>query len=149
MKKSKICNFICIAFMGLLLILHFMPFWNYDGMSTSIQAYVWFPLDHVQLEEYIVAHVGEHFGETYVVNQIILMPILVLFMAVAGIILCVWKPDNLFASILPLVCGSVGIWGYLCKPVFQLGTNWVLHLVVCIAMIVAAILRIVFGFKKE
>lgn len=145
MKKSTMSNFICIALMGLLLVLQFMPFWNYDGMSTSIQSYIWSPLAYGRLDEYIAGHVGG----TYVIDQIIAMPILVLVIAVAGIILCIWKSDNIFTTIFPLACGSVGVWGYLCKPAFQLGTNWVFHLVVCIAMIVAGILRIVFEHKEQ
>lgn len=145
MKKSKICNIICIVLMAVLFILHFMPFWSYDGTSTSIQTYVWFPTDNTALESYIAGQVG---GD-YSINSIILMPIIVLVTTVAGIILSISMPDNLFISLLPLGCGLVGIWGYLSKPAFQLGTNWVLHLIVCIAMVAAAALKMFLQAKNE
>ena len=114
-------------------------------MSTSIQSYVWFPTDHAALESYIAGQVG---GD-YSINSIILMPIIVLVTTVAGIILCVAMSDNLLIGLIPLGCGLVGIWGYLSKAAFQLGTNWVLHLVICIAMVAAAALKMYFIAKND
>lgn len=145
MKKSKICNIICIVFMGIILVLQFMPFWNYGGMTTSIQNYIWNPLSHTELGEFIAGHVGAD----YIIDQIIMMPIIVLFSAVAGIIVCIWKSDNLFTAFLPLLCGGAGIWGYLCKPAFRLGANWGIHLAICIIIFAAAILKIVFKLRND
>ena len=145
MKKSRICNMISIFLMGMLVILHFMPFWSYDGMSTSIQSYIWFPTEHTALEAYIVGQIG---GE-YNINSIIWMPIIVILSTIAGIVLGIIKSEDLLASVVPLGCGLVGVWGYLTKPVFQLGTNWTLHLVVCVAMVAIAVLKIIFLAKKD
>lgn len=145
MEKSRIFNIISIVLMGALLVLHFMPFWSYDGMSTSIQSYVWFPTDHAALETYIAGQVG---GE-YSINSIILMPIIVLVTTVAGMILNIMFNDNLFVSLVPLGCGLVGVWGYLSKAAFRLGGNWSLHLIVCIAMVAAAGLKMVFLAKND
>ena len=145
MEKSKIFNIITIVLMGALLVLHFMPFWSYDGISTSIQSYVWFPGNHAALETYIVGQVGVD----YSINDIVLMPVLVLVLTVVGIVLCIWKSDIPFVSLIPLACGLAGIFGYASQPAMQLGTNWVLHLVVCIAMVVTSALTMVFHFKNE
>lgn len=145
MEKSRIFNIICIVLMGVLLVLHFMPFWSYDGMSTSIQSYIWFPTDHAALESYLSGQVG---GE-YSINSILLMPIIVLVTTVVGIILNIAMSDNLFVSLVPLGCGLVGIWGYLSKAAFQLGTNWGLHLAVCVAMAAAAGLKMFFLAKND
>lgn len=122
-----------------------MPFWSYEGLSTSIQTYIWFPSDHAQLETYLASQVGGEFS----INSILLMPILVLVMTVAGIVLCIWRWDIPYMSIIPLVCGMVGVWGYLTKPAFQLGSNWVLHLVVCIGMIASSALTLLFAAKND
>ncbi len=145
MEKSRICNIICVLLMGVLLVLQFLPFWSYDGMSTSIQSYVWFPTDHAALNTYIAGSVG---GE-YSINSIVLMPILVLVTAVIGIVLCITMSDNIFVGLLPLGCGLAGIWGYLTKAALQLGTNWGLHLAVCIGMLAVAALRIFFMIKNK
>ena len=145
MEKSRICNIIGIVLMGALLVLHFRPFWNYDGISTSIQSYVWFPSDHAALESYIAGQVG---GE-YSINSIVLMPVIVLVATVVGIVLNISMSDNPLVSLVPIGCGIVGIWGYLTKPAFQLGTNWMLHLVVCIAMVAIAAMKMVLLAKHE
>lgn len=145
MEKSRIFNIICIVLMGVLLVLHFMPFWSYDGMSTSIQSYIWFPTDHAALESYLSGQVGG----AYSINSILLMPIIVLVTTVVGIILNIAMSDNLFVSLVPLGCGLVGIWGYLSKAAFQLGTNWGLHLAVCVAMAAAAGLKMFFLAKND
>lgn len=145
MGKAKICNILCIVLMGVLLVLHFMPFWSYDGISTSIQTYVWFPTEHADLGTYIAGQVG---GD-YNINSIVLMPVLVLVLTVIGIVLCIIKSENLFVGLLPLGCGLIGIWGYLSKAAFRLGTNWVLHLMVCIAMVAAGALKMYFLAKEE
>lgn len=145
MKKSKICNIIGILLMGMLVILHFMPFWSYDGMSTSIQSYTWFPTKHTELESYIVGQIG---GE-YNINNIVLMPIIVILSTIVGIVLNIKMSENFLVSMVPLGCGLVGAWGYITKPVFQLGTNWTLHLAVCIAMVAVAVLKVIFLAKKN
>lgn len=144
MKKSKICNITCIILMAVILILQFMPFWSYDGMSTSIQAYIWYPSDHAPLETYLAGEI-----DGYTINNILIMPILVLVTSVAGIVLCLIKSGEPWSGLLPLVCGIAGLWGYLFKPAYRLGGNWVLHLIVCIALAVVAALRIYFQVKEE
>jgi len=146
MDKAKTFNIITIILMGVLLVLHFMPFWSYDGTSTSIQSYIWFPTAHAPLKSYIAGQVGGDFALTM---EVVLMPVLVLILTVLGIILCIAKSDIAFVSLVPLACGLVGVWGYLCQPAFQLGTNWVLHLLVCVAMIAASALSLVFHLKNE
>jgi len=145
MEKSKICNIICIVLMGLLLVLHFMPFWSYDGMTTSIQGYIWFPTDHAPLESYLAGQIG---GD-YSINSILLMPIMVLLTTVVGIVSSISMSDNLFVGILPLGCGLIGAVGYLSKAAFHLGTNWGLHLAVCVALAAVAALKMFFLAKNE
>lgn len=114
-------------------------------MSKSIQGYIWFPSSCTWLSEYLTVQLGE----SYSLNDIVLMPAIVLLITVFGIILCIWKWDNIFASLLPLVCGLAGIWGYLSKPAFQLGNNWGVHLAICIVMMFASVIKIYFLAKRE
>ena len=143
MKKSKVTNYVCIALMGLLLILQFMPFWSYDGVRTSIQSMVWFPLEHEQLEMYFVNQLGDFW-----INDIVLMPVVILFASVGGIILHIIKPDAKWTFIFPVLCGIIGCWGYLVRPEFQLGTNWVLHLMVCILVLAGGIISLAVKCKE-
>ena len=144
MKKSKVTNYVCIAFMGLLLILQFMPFWSYDGMKTSIQSMVWAPSDHEQLEMYFVSQLGDFW-----INDIVLMPVVVLVASIGGIILHIMKPQAKWNFIFPVLCGIIGCWGYLARPEFQLGTNWMLHLMVCILTLAIGIITFVVKCKDK
>lgn len=145
MKKTQICNYVCIALMAVLLVLQFIPFWSYDGMSTSIQSYIWFPTENAQLTAYLTAQLGE----AYTINNIVWMPILVLVAAAVGVIICFLKSDEALTALIPLVCGLIGTWGYLAKPAFQLGGNWMFHLLVCIAMILMSVLALLFAQKNK
>jgi len=155
MKISKIANWICIALMGVLLLLQtVVPFWapgvNPDTMtemSVSIQEYLWFiPSDKVMAEFITPCFVVEK-GE-YLINHVVFMPVVVLVSSVAGIAVCLLK-KSVFTSLLPLICGGVGAWGYITNPAFQLGGLWVLHLVVCILLFLVAGARIVFGIREK
>lgn len=145
MKKSKICSYASVVLMAVLLILQFSGFWSYDGMSTSIQKYLWFPTDHDVLAEYI----SSALGVSHNINDIVFMPFMVLLLGVIGIAVCAVKPAHAAGSLLPLAAGVIGAWGYLTKAPFQLGTNWILHLIVCILLIVTSVLTYVFLLKNE
>lgn len=138
MKKTKTMNIICIALMGVLLVLQFLPFWNYDGTGKSIQALLWLPDKNSALIDYLTAQMGSAFD----INGFVLAPIFILVGSAIGIWLsCKW-PTDVVVSLLPLGTGIVGVWGYLVNDALRLGSTWVLHLLVCIALTVAAAIKI-------
>jgi len=135
-KSRKMLSALCALLMLVLLILQFMPFWQYGeetNLASSMQSYIWFPNDHKELTSYIESHIDD-----YNINQILLLPIITLVAGACGIVLCLIRGDHPAVHLFPAVCGVVGIWGYLSSPVYQLGSNWMLHLVVCIALTAVA-----------
>ena len=144
MEKSRICNYGCVILMGVLLILHFIPFWNIGGHNLSIQNYVWFIYKYPEVESFFIAQNG-----AFSVNVFVLMPILVLVLTILGIIFCIKIDDEYSTTLLPLACGLVGIWGYLSRPEFQLGNAWGLHLAVRILMVIAAVCKMIFLAKND
>jgi len=134
LKHTKTCNLICTALASLLLVLNFLPFWSYDGMHTSIQGFVWFPNDHEPLTTWFAGQIPD-----YGINGVVGAPILILLCTVASVVVTIWKKDSSFAAVIPAACGIVGIWGYLTNPILQLGTTWVLHLIVSILLLAAAL----------
>ena len=145
MKKTQTLNFVSVVLMAVYVILLFLPFWSYDGISSSIQSYIWFPGEKADLTAYLTAQLGE----SYTINNIIWPPILSFVAAVVGVILCAIYNDEPLMCLIPIVGGLIGAWGYLTTPAFQLGGNWVLHLVVCIAMILIGVLTLLSGQKKK
>lgn len=145
MKKTQTLNFVSVVLMAVYVILLFLPFWSYDGISSSIQSYIWFPGEKAELTAYLTAQLGE----SYTINNIIWPPILSFVAAVVGVILCAMYNDEPLMCLIPIVGGLIGVWGYLTTPAFQLGGNWILHLVVCIAMILIGVLTLLSGQKKK
>lgn len=148
MEKTKIFNWVCVVLMGLIIVLQMLPFWKYDASlpGVAIQQYVWLIPDNMDVQEYLAPYVvvnGKHF-----INSVIGMPLLVLASGLVGIVLNL-RNNNVYTTLLPLFCGAIGVWGYLALPAFQLGTAWVLHLIVCIALIAAAAVKIFFLMKEE
>ena len=145
MKKTQTLNFVSVVLMAVYVILLFLPFWSYDGISSSIQSYIWFPGEKAELTAYLTAQLGE----SYTINNIIWPPILSFVAAAVGVILCAMYNDEPLMCLIPIVGGLIGVWGYLTTPAFQLGGNWILHLVVCIAMILIGVLTLLSGQKKK
>ena len=145
MKNTQILNYVSVVLMTLYVILHLIPFWNYGGMSTSIQSYVWFPGKKAELTAYLTTQLGED----YSINNIIWPPILSFVATVIGVLVCFLKSDKRLAALIPLICGLIGAWGYLTKPALQLGGNWVLHLAVCIGLVLVAVLTLLSAQKKR
>lgn len=146
MKKTKIWNLVCVVLMAAVLVLQFAPFWEYgDGQSTSIQTYIWFPGDCNDLTAYLEAECGSDFNITSIVS----VTVLTLVCMAAGVVCCLWQRDNLLVKLLPVIGGIAGIWGFLTKPCLRLGSTWVLQLVLCIAVIAAAVLSGILLHKEE
>lgn len=76
----------------------------------------------------------------FMLNDIILMPVVVLFFALIGGFLCIIKSDKTWVSLFPLFFGVVAIYGYLTQPIFQAGALWQLHLGIGIAVLVVSLL---------
>lgn len=145
MNKTKICNYLCIAMMAILLILQFTPFWSYDGGNASIQSYIWFPDNYKPLTEMLQTE----FGKDYNVAKIVFPMVAILLTTAAGIVLSIVKSDNPAVKIIPIAGTLIGIYGFLSKPDLRLGSTWVIQLVLCIAVIVSAALTIFFNIKEE
>lgn len=143
-KVTSICNYICAGLMLLLLLLQFTPFWKYGSEKISIQSYVWFPTSHTDLTSYL----AEKLGESYAIEQIISMPIWTLVLGVCGLVLCLIWHQKFLCALIPAACGAIGIWGYMTKSAFQLGTNWGLHLAVCVIMLLTAAFAFVINLKE-
>lgn len=145
--NTSVLSILCAALMLILLVLQFMPFWQYGDPATtvSIQGYIWFPGDHTGLDKAL----QESVSADYSINDVLLMPILTLVLGAAGIVMCLIKSSNPFMSLLPVACGLVGVWGYLSSPAFHLGANWVLHLIICILILCVGLVSFFTGRKSK
>ena len=146
-KHVSVLNRICVFFMLALLLLQFMPFWQYGdpAAEVSIQGYIWLPNEHTGLD----ALFQKTLDADYTINQVLAMPILVLVLGAAGTVCCLVYSNKPLVSLLPLSCGLAGLVGYLAQPAFRLGANWSIHLIVCAVLIVLGALSLLAGLTGD
>ncbi len=135
--KTKAFNMIGACLMVLLLVMQFVPFWQYGEpvKSVSIQGYVWFPTDYKDLDKELQEQTNDsQFG----ISNIVLMPVLELLLCCAGAVFCFVKSDQTLALLFPIAAGAMGIYGYL-KPAFKLGSLWPMHIMLCVLLLAIGI----------
>ena len=144
-NKTVVWNVLGAVLMAILLVMQFTPFWQYGeaGESCSISSYVWFPNDNGDVESWLEGQI-----EDFSINDVILVPILVLLLGFLGVVICLLKRDARMAALLPTACGAVGTIGYLGNAALKLGNNWGFHLLLCIAIAAAGVLCLTSANKE-
>ena len=129
-------NLICTVLMMALLVCYFLPFWNVDGQTASIGGYIWMPENHQNITEYFRLNSEEFLSSG--MNSIVGMPILLLVTCGIGIFCGIVKPSSLLTPVMGMVCCISGLVGFLGEPIFRMGGSWILMLILCVAIGVAA-----------
>ena len=97
--------------------------------DLSIQEYTWMPtFDSSAGATDYFADIFDTDDYEYMVKDIVIMPILVLFGTVFGAYICFTKSSKSLSSVFCLVVGLAGTIGYLTMPIFQMGALWQIHL---------------------
>lgn len=143
--RTKVFNYVCAALTLILLVLQFTPFWNYNGQSASINGYVWMNPQDTEIASWFTSQLGTSVN----VNSVVISSVLVLLLGAAGAVLCVMKSHINLMALLPAAASLCGIYAFALKPVFRLGSTWIIQLILCIAILAISILTIVSSFKKE
>jgi len=148
-KLTKICHYLSALVLAIILICQFTPFWTFTAeegeTSLSISSYIWFPTENKAADSYISANAGEGYN----INQLVVPSVLVLFLSAAGMILCLIKSGEQWMGLFPLGCGLAGLWGFLTKAGFQLGTAWELHVALYVIVLALGAAALYYAFKKE
>ena len=146
--KTKTTCWICAVLLLVLIVLQFIPFWHYGEpeKATSINGYVWMPTDHTDLEKWLAS---EAEGANVTAGHLVLMPLLVLVLGVAAIILCFVQSDNVYSLLAPGVAGCIGAIGYLKEAALHLGSNWGIHLTLCIVIVLLAAGGFICGIRER
>lgn len=148
MKKElnviRICNFILIALMLAMLICQFLPFWSVADKQVSVQEYNWITWEHADLTKQIQKELGKDF----MVKDFALIPFSVFFGSILGTIFTLLHLKSAGISLVGFSVGIICTIGYLTTPVMQLGSMWILHLVVSILLVLAGLPAFVILIKR-
>lgn len=157
MKKSKtslaaLVNLGNALVMLAMIVMLFVPYWavettNDDGSvetGASIAKYVFLPTYNPEIEDYLEDELG---GEAIVINDEVGTPILLLVLGAFGVIfqlLAMKKRKTSYApSILALPFGIAGVYGYLTRPIFKIGSLWPVHIALCAVALVLGLVGVV------
>lgn len=148
----KPLNYICAVLLVLLLITQFLPFYACDckkgceGDGTiSLSEYVWFPEDH---EKGITKALKAEFGKEYELNDIVLIPVVILVAGVIGIYMCATNARKSWVSVFPIIAGVAGVFGYMSSPILQTGNNWMLHWVAALVVLIVGAISFIISTIK-
>ena len=97
--------------------------------KLSILGYVGFPYNVEDFTTEMTYRIKDFY-----INDVVLLPIVLLVMAILGVVLCYFKKDSMFSGIIPAAFGIVGVIGYLCSDFLKLGDYFLIH-VICYAVI--------------
>lgn len=109
----------------------------------SILGYVGFPYEVEDFSEEMTYRI-----ENFYINDVVLIPIILLVLCIIGIVMCALKKDKLSAGIVPAILGVVGVIGYLTSDFLKLGDKYTVHIILFAVIFAVAVLHIVLSAKK-
>lgn len=147
-NKKQIAKYISFAvavLMLALLVMQFLPFWSVEEDTVSIGGYIWMPNEHKNLTKSFRAELDD---KKFDPVRIALWPVLTLVLGAIGIVMCLLKRGSTPSFLLSIGCGLASTLGFL-NPLFQLGANWQIHLVVSILVLAAGIAGLVLALVEN
>ena len=121
-------------------VLMFVPYYNNGEVTTSIQGYVW--TQYAAFKDYFKTEFANR-GLEYAINSQVGAPILMLVLGVLTLVFNVIYPEKIRTIVVALAYGIAAIWGLASTLTLQLGSLYVVHLILAIAVTVLAVLNIV------
>lgn len=145
-RSTKWIGIAVSVLMLALVVLQFVPFWRYQGESLSIAGYVWRPYEHSEFTSLFKSY----FGKSFKVSLFFALPMAITLIANAiGTVLCFLKQDSTALYLLPVVSAMIGIYGFLSAPAYQLGSSWIVHLILNILMLITGVLGLAIRRKNQ
>ena len=121
-------------------VLMFVPYYNNGEVTTSIQGYVW--TQYAAFKDYFKTEFANR-GLEYAINSQVGAPILMLVLGVLTLVFNVIYPEKIRAIVVALAYGIAAIWGLASTLTLQLGSLYVVNMLLAIAVTVLALLNIV------
>lgn len=129
---------------GQQIVTDFAASFSYNEVKhLSILGYVGFPYEVEDFSEEMTYRI-----EDFYINDVVLVPIILLVLCILGIVMCAMKKDKLSAGIVPALVGIVGVIGYLTSDFLKLGDKYTVHIVLYAVILTVAVLHIVLSAKK-
>ena len=125
------------ALMLVVFVLHFLPYWSYQGESASIAGYIIRPYEHNTFTNLF----RSYFGKKYRITLLFGLPMaLTMVGSLAGSVLCILRSSGKATWLVPISCGILGLFGLLTNQPYRLGGLWMpmvilFALVLCVGIL--------------
>ncbi len=137
MKTKRIIAVVLTIVSTLLMLgalyMQYLPFWSDDEEMVSISDYVWMTEDYKGLTRDFKSFMNKNYDIKYSTNHVATMPVVVFVCSLVCLALCILRPQKWYSGLVAAIGGGYGAWTYLSNPLFQLGVDWRMQMVVCAA----------------
>ena len=132
--------------MLVLIILHFIPYWYYQGESVSLAAYLWRPYEHTAFTTVF----RSYFGKGFKISLLFARPLALTLAANAvGTVLCAIKSAHRAVWLIPVISGILGLYAFLCHPAYRLSGLWLPHVILYALVLVLGILGLILAGNRK
>ena len=126
-RLLKVINIVCAVLMLALIVLQFLPFWTVGDNTLSAQKFTWFCTHNTDVNKFFKAE----FGDVYSLNTTILPTLGILVFGGLGVVFSLLKASKSINWLWAFLCGGLScVIGYLTTPTYQLGSNWIVHVII-------------------
>lgn len=155
-KGISLLSYIGAALAFALIITQFIPFWGCyqcstcgDGRIISINEYVWLASEH---KTGLTSTLQKYYIPDFAAIDVVGISTFIQLASIAGIVMCLSKPQKNISALLLLLAGLLCVVGYLVQPAYQMGQLWQAHLGIGIALSLCALailaIRFAGAYKK-
>ncbi len=130
--------------MLVLFVMHFLPYWRYQGASVSIAGYVIRPYEYATFTNLFRSYFGKKFRITLLFG---LPMLLSMAGSLIGSVLCVLKSGKAAVYLVPMACGALGLCGLLINQPYKLGGMWLPMLILFALVLILGIVGMILAAK--
>ena len=156
LTPAKVISIVCLLLTIGLVVAQFLPYWTFNAgkdatATVSIFDYNWFPNTKeyknfikdmkVQLAESGLMDAKSDAVKKLAINDFVYPHALMMLISLFALCFGPFKLGKPLGIAFNLAVGGFGIWQYLCHPIYQLGQNWYIGLIIAIALTVLSLVN--------
>ena len=164
LTPTRVISIVCLLLMIGLVVTQFLPYWSFGegekAQTLSIFQHNWFPNEKAykstfikemknQLVENGLMDAASTELKKLAINDFVYPHALLFLVSVFGIAFGPFKLGKPLGVAFNLAVAGFGIWQYLCHPIYQLGQNWYIGLIIAIALAVLSLLNVALLIVKK
>lgn len=165
LSATQIIGIVCLLLMIAIVVAQFLPYWTFinkqkESQTLSIFDYVMFPNEKIYKSAFIkdmkaqlvdngLLDAASDAVRKLSVNDFAYPHAILMLVSLFGIAFGPFKLGKPLGVAFNLAVGGLGVYQYLSHPIYQLGQNWYLGLILAAVLTVLSILNVVLLILKK